>query len=260
MVGSWVLIGTTVLVLVALLWQTGGTFVYVLDDPAIHLTVARRLALDGTWGVVGPGVLVVLRVLPEVRAWVGRRAPRLDARLGAAGLLLVLVPAASLQLHDTVTVPDQAQVLWEQRYKVARFLDAAYDTEPIAIGELGYIALHHDGPLTDVYGLGDHEVLEATLDHRKDAHFWRRLQARRGFRVVAAFDFSLGGQEPPEWFPVASWRSPDAFFPVTVFWATKAAEVEPLRRHLEDFEPRLPDGVEVTYNELAGVAAELDQR
>ena len=46
------MLGCSLVLLVAVLWRTGGVFVYVLDDPAIHLTVARRLAFDGTWGVV----------------------------------------------------------------------------------------------------------------------------------------------------------------------------------------------------------------
>jgi hypothetical protein len=41
-------LGCSLVLLVAVLWRTGGVLVYVLDDPAIHLTVARRLAFDGT--------------------------------------------------------------------------------------------------------------------------------------------------------------------------------------------------------------------
>ena len=41
-----------VLMVVAILWWLDGHLVYVLDDPAIHLSMADRLAHDGTWGVV----------------------------------------------------------------------------------------------------------------------------------------------------------------------------------------------------------------
>jgi hypothetical protein len=205
--------------------------------------------------LLGLGLLVVLRLLPDVQAWLARRAPRLGVRLGAAGLVLLLVPVAALHVYRTATVPRQARVLWEQRYQVARFLDEAYGTEPIAIGELGYIGLYHDGPLTDVYGLGDHEVLEAGLDHRKDPDFWRQLQARRDFGIVATYDFSMAGQRPAEWYSVATWRSPDAFYDVTQFWATTPEQVMPLRQALEAFEADLPDDVEVRYNDLAPLAA-----
>jgi hypothetical protein len=54
---------------------------------------------------------------------------------------------------------------------------------------------------------------------------------------------------------VASWRSPDAHYEVTNFWATVPDEVVPLRGHLERYEAGLPAGVEVTYNQWAAFYA-----
>ena len=45
------LVVVAVTTLATLLWLDGA-WAYVLDDPAIHLSVADRLAHDGTWGVV----------------------------------------------------------------------------------------------------------------------------------------------------------------------------------------------------------------
>jgi hypothetical protein len=154
-----------------------------------------------------------------------------------------------------VREPEDAETTWEQRYQVARFLGEAYPHDPIAIGELGYIALYHHGPLTDVYGLGDHEVLTASMAGRKNAAFWDEMARRRGFRVVATYDFTMSRDTPADWFPVADWRSPDAFYKTTRFWATDPGEVAPLISAIEAYEPRLPPGVEVTINPLARVAA-----
>src|SRR6187402_792835 len=35
----------------ATLRQTGGEFIYPLDDPFIHMQIARNLAFHGTWGI-----------------------------------------------------------------------------------------------------------------------------------------------------------------------------------------------------------------
>src|SRR5262245_57402175 len=51
-VGSY-LIATAALVAFSLR-RTNGHFVYLTDDPAIHLSVANNVAFHGTWGVV-PG-------------------------------------------------------------------------------------------------------------------------------------------------------------------------------------------------------------
>jgi hypothetical protein len=46
-------LAATLVLVAAIVWWLGGRLVYVLDDPAIHLSMAERLAHDGTWGVVG---------------------------------------------------------------------------------------------------------------------------------------------------------------------------------------------------------------
>src|SRR6478609_3379099 len=51
--GSYLLV--TALLFAASLHKTGGRVVYLIDDPAIHLSLAGNLAHHGTWGVV-PGV------------------------------------------------------------------------------------------------------------------------------------------------------------------------------------------------------------
>jgi hypothetical protein len=196
-------------------------------------------------------VWLVLRALPSAHAWIGRRRPAVPA----AALALLLVPVAAQQVRATARVPDDAETTWEQRYQVARFLGEAYPRDPIAIGELGYVSLYHHGPLTDVYGLGDHEVMTARMAGRKDGAFWDGMARRRGFRVVATYDFTMAGSAPADWFPVADWRSPRAFYPTTRFWATDAGEVDPLIRAIEAYEPRLPPDVQVTINPLARVAA-----
>ncbi len=200
----------------------------------------------------GLGVWTALRALPAAHRWVVGRWPRVPA---AALALVLLVPAAATQGRATTTIPGASEITWEQRYQVARFLAVSYPHAPIAIGELGYIALYHDGPLTDVYGLGDYAVLRASLDGDKTPAFWDAMARRRGFRVVATYDFTMAAHAPRDWYPVADWRSPRALYTTTRFWATDPGEVEPLLAALRAYQPRLPSDVEVTYNPLAAVAA-----
>jgi hypothetical protein len=203
----------------------------------------------------GLGAWTVLRALPAAHAALAGRWPTVGARVPAAALLLVVIPAAALQGWDTFRAPRESGITYEQRYQVARFLADHYRHDPIAIGELGYISLYHDGPLTDVYGLGDHEVLEARMADHKNAAFWDHLQRRRGFDVVVTYDFTMFRMVPEGWYSVAAWRNPSAQYPVTRFWATTPEQVAPLADRLHAYEPRLPDAVEVSYNQLAPLAA-----
>jgi hypothetical protein len=226
-----------------------GSFHVVLGAVDPSLRYESYLVALGVW------VLLRLAAVVDAGSLGGLRGLRRFRRVPAALVILAVVPFATMQARATATVPHDARVMADQRYQVARFLDRAYEADSIAISELGYIGLYHDGPLTDVYGLGDHQVARARIDERADARFWRGLQRRRGFRVVAAYPFSLACEEPEGWIAVASWHTPDAFYPEIVFWAAVPAEVAPLRRHLEAFEAELPDTVEVSYNELAELAA-----
>jgi hypothetical protein len=54
-VGLLSLAGVTAALIVAIVRANGGTFTYLLDDPYIHLSIARNLAQHGSYGVV-PGV------------------------------------------------------------------------------------------------------------------------------------------------------------------------------------------------------------
>ncbi|HEX5946457.1 MAG TPA: hypothetical protein VFY82_09280 [Acidimicrobiales bacterium] len=199
----------------------------------------------------GLGVWTLLRAVPLLHPLLASRRPAVPA----AVVVLAFLPAALPAVAITADQPNDSAVLWRQRYQVARFLEQSYRDEPIAIGELGYISLYHEGPLTDVYGLADREVLDARMDDDADAEFWAGLQQRRGFPVVVTYSFSLGSEVPDGWIPVAEWRSPDAYYTTTRFWAAVPEEVAPLTEHLQRFERELPAGVEVSYNELAGFAA-----
>jgi hypothetical protein len=193
----------------------------------------------------------------------GASGPRLRTRLAPLLLLLLLLSSTKVQL--TESVPDAVDDTYEQRFQAARFLERYYDGEPIATGELGYVSLRHDGPITDLYGLGDYEVLQARREagQHPPASYWTALAEERGFRVVAAYPRTLLFDTPETWILVATWEIPRV--PVTAFqaefqfWATVPDEVAPLMAHLEEFRSELPAGVEVRINELAPIrAAELE--
>jgi len=200
----------------------------------------------------GLGTLVLLRTVPAVP--LGALAPRWRPYAPAA-IVLVVASAGVYSVRNTVTVPEHAELFANDRYQPARFLASAYPDDPVAISELGYIGLYHDGPLTDVYGLGDHEVLQARVDGRADARFWDDLQRRRGFRVVVAYPFALNGEDPAGWYHVADWHRTDAYYDTISFWATVPEEVEPLLGALQKYEPDLPAGTTVAYNPLVTLAA-----
>lgn len=104
-VGILTLAGVTALVTVLALVANHGVMTYALDDPFIHLTMARNLAHAGTYGVVpgmyesassSPGwvalLAVLLKVVPDAGAvWL----PLALNLVAAAGVLILVLRAQS---------------------------------------------------------------------------------------------------------------------------------------------------------------------
>ncbi|QYG92656.1 hypothetical protein HC251_09560 [Iamia sp. SCSIO 61187] len=240
-------------------WATLGTAVAV--TAALHVTLAQVGWYDRYQIYLIGLALVAL-------AWAARDIP---ASLRASRphlvplLVLVLLLTTTTKVALTVEAPRGVADTYEQRYQAARFLDRYYDGEPVATGELGYISLFHEGPLTDFYGLGDHEVLVARREIR-DAEarkaFWAELVQRRGVAVAAIYPTNLLGEVPDSWILVGTWLLPrdpfTAYDRSFQFWATRPEEVERLHAHLEDYAPELPDPVIYEPNELARYRAALE--
>jgi hypothetical protein len=99
-VGLLALGGAVALFAALIVRANGGTFTYVIDDPYIHLTIARNLASNGTYGIVpgvfesassSPGWVALLtgliRVVPGAAEWF----PLALNVLAAAGVLVLVV-------------------------------------------------------------------------------------------------------------------------------------------------------------------------
>jgi hypothetical protein len=207
--------------------------------------------------LIALGVYLVLCLLAELPAFGPAAAPRWAAP--ALACLLVLFagnkPAAVLRAGDSMTDT------YEQRYQVALFLERYYDGEPVATGELGYVSLFHDGPLTDVFGLGDHEVLQEwqRADGRPGPGYWEALVERRGVDVVVVYPLTLFRNVPDTWIPVGT-IGVDRFVstapgPTLSVYATRPEAVDRLHDSLEDFRDELPSGSRIRFNPLAELKA-----
>ncbi len=237
-------------------WATLGAAVAL--TAGLHVTLAQV-----GWYERYQIYLIGLAVL--ALAWAGRdlpaafrdRHPRLVPLL-----VLVLLLTTTTKISLTVEAPRGVADTYEQRYQAARFLQRYYDGEPVGTGELGYISLFHEGPITDFYGLGDHEVLVGRREIRDPEDrkaFWADLVLRRGVRVVAIYPTTLLFEVPSDWILVGTWTLPreplTAYDDAFQFWATTPEEVAPLTAHLEEFRSEMPDPDQLQINELAAYRA-----
>ena len=208
---------------------------------------------------------MMVDVLPAQRA--SPRGAAAPERLGLpAAIVLVLLLFTATKADLTINIPEAVDETYQQRYQAGLFFDRYYDGEPIATGELGYVTLFHDGPITDLFGLGDYEVLQARrrFGQQPPAEYWRDLVDRRGFDVVGAYPTTLFFDTPDDWILVGTWaidgETITAWEPDFQFWATRPEAVNELAANLREFEPELPAGVTLRVNDLAELrAAELEE-
>lgn len=210
--------------------------------------------------LVAFGLAVLLQLGTELQIrdrWASGMAR--SYRVGLATLLLLTLCATKISL--TVEVPNGVADTYQQRYQAARFLQRYYDGKPIATGELGYISLLHRGPITDLLGLGDYQVLELRRSYGQNVPpaVWSQLAKQRGFDVVAVYPYTLFFNTPKDWILVGTLKMSHhivtAYENQFQFWATTPEAVAPLERQLRAFEPSLPAGVELQINPFANLRA-----
>jgi hypothetical protein len=223
--------------------------------------------------LIALGVYVVLGLLADLRSPDQVRASVIGPPDGASQpwtrwwvvptLVCLLVAFSGNKPSAVVHAAAAMDETYDQRYQVARFLDRYYDGEPVATGELGYVSLFHEGPVTDIFGLGDREVLlewERVHHEVPEASYWRDLMVRRDVDVVVVYPSTFGSQVPREWIGVGrldigreELTSPDR---TMTFYATVPEAVDYLQESLGEFSDDLPDGSTIELNPLARVKAD----
>lgn len=239
---------------------------YVPVAIAVLVAVACHVAVaDVGWYDRYQAYLIAIAVLALLLAateLLDDPTVRPPGKFVAPSIVLIALLMCSTKIGLTREIPNAVDDTFEQRYQVARFLEEFYDGEPVATGELGYVSLFHDGPVTDLLGLGDFEVLEARRDagQKPPKSYWRDLAEERGFKVAAVYPFTLWTETPDEWILVGTWkldrRTVTAFQPEFQFWATRPEEVAPLQERLREFESKLPDTVTTELDPLATYRAD----
>jgi hypothetical protein len=178
--------------------------------------------------------------------------------MATAAVASVLVALAGYQhISLSTKAPVAARDVYDQKYLAGEFLALNYPARPIASGELGWISWNHQGPFTDLLGLGDYEVLQQLRAHGGllPSTYLEDLAGERGFDVVVMYPQTTAGQTPNSWVYVGAWvlhrRTLTAFNRRFEFWATRPESVAPMITQLRRFAPHLPVGERLEISPLA---------
>lgn len=137
---------------------------------------------------------------------------------------------------------------YRQRYQLGVFFQRYYDRRSVATTELGYVSLFHNGPVTDVLGLGDTDILRLrqTHDGLAPADTLTNIMRRRDVQVVGAYPDTLAVVSDPSWILVGEWDLTEPLITARnplQFWALDEPAAHRLDANLRAFAPDLPSRV-----------------
>lgn len=138
------------------------------------------------------GLLPVLVAL--LRPWAALVRSRLGRpwtrRAVATALAATAVATAYPLASTTLSTPAAARDVWSQQAQTADFVRQEWRL-PIAVNDLGLVALRGGQPVLDLYGLADQDARKARQE-RTEPGWMDRLVRERGVRLVAIYS---------TWFP-----------------------------------------------------------
>ena len=189
----------------------------------------------------------LLLVLPSLQSWFAPMRDRGAVATPTILLVILALPFASRTVGSLPATPVATANIFQQQVQSARFVRTYYAGRTVAVNDIGAVAFMGDARVLDLWGLASMEAARLRLSGHLGSAELAELVASHHAPIAVVYDLWFEGRIPPGWTPVASWRirwnvvcGQDT---VTIY-ATTRDEVEPLRRHVAEFEPSLPAAVE----------------
>ena len=179
------------------------------------------------------------------------------AVLLAAGALFTVSERTQITLYT----PLASNNIYEQQAQMARFMSTEFPNIPVAVNDLGLVAYRHNGPVLDLIGLGNNEVLRAHREGRFTEAFIEDIARRRGVEIAIIYDSWV--RAPRTWIKVAEWHSLRRQITpagdTVAFYATSHPAAERLAARMNTFQRTLPSSVEVRIFQSAGSTAHMSR-
>jgi hypothetical protein len=190
---------------------------------------------------------------------VAGRGQMLAWRMTAVVAYIVLLLPYASRIDNNFTVLQACDEIHQQHQQMARFVASNYNRSSIAINDIGYVSFLSEARLLDLWGLATLEVADAIREGRMDEEFVAALADRRDVEIAVLYEADY---IPEQWDHIASWsvgeRLEVAAEETVHFYAVEPDAAPRLARQLREFEPSLPEAVEVEYYRDAAADARGD--
>ncbi len=198
-------------------------------------------------GITVAGASLVNLLPPRVELWKAARAQRATFAAAVVGLVILAAPLFRRAMLASDITPLACRNIYEQQMQSARFLEASFPHERVAVNDIGAVAWVGNDRVIDLVGLATLPVAEAKglkLDQPlKPADVVRLTE---GVKVAIVYDDWFKENLPATWLRVGRWKIADnkscAFATVSIY-ATEPASYPRVIEALRSFAAGLPKHV-----------------
>jgi hypothetical protein len=158
-------------------------------------------------------------------------------------LLLIFVVGTRPVWESTLLTPVAAKNIQDQQVQMA-LIASRYLDKPVAVNDLGAVALSSKRYVLDLYGLGSYEALSLRRDPNNDPRLWiPRLMAAKDVRHAIVYD-SWFPVTPDNWIKVANLKLPGRRVTpasdIVSFYATSPASAKDLTQAIARYKSENP--------------------
>jgi hypothetical protein len=153
----------------------------------------------------------------------------------------------------TRETPGACSDIYSQQHQMARFVRAEWSPRPVAVNDIGAVAVVGGAPVVDLWGLADTEVYRLRRAGRYDTAAVQRIVRDRSAGLAIVYGYALhdAGGTPSNWILVETWQTPGMTLrtgDTVEFYATAPEYEAELRVALQRYASSLPARVIRTVN------------
>lgn len=166
----------------------------------------------------------------------------------AAILPIVLTPLAYRGMKAAKKTHMAMTNVYEQQQQMAAFVNKYYAGKNVAVNDIGAVSYFGNAYITDLWGLGNREVLDAKANNEYNSQYIYNLAVENNINIIMVYDewFEAYGGFSESFKKVGTWTisfNVVCGSPMVTFYAINETEENMLRSNLMEYNKLLPPTV-----------------
>jgi len=140
--------------------------------------------------------------------------------------------------------------IFDQQFQMGQFIKKYYNTDKIAVNDIGCTFYFSDGDNLDLWGLATFEIAKSKRENYDSPQFLYDLSKKKGIKVVMVYDSWFSPELLNHWVKTATWTIQNNKIcgdSTVSFYSTDKTAQKQLKQNLLDYQENIPKSVKVRY-------------